>query len=276
LGIAGYGLTNIKINYVSGADSLNRGNSANLVTLEFIGPPAIAHRNIDVHFDVTYAGSGVNLTGASAFRIYKYTNGGSSFDTVDRGHILDGLTLSGNITNYPNSGAFGTFELPDINSQWGPTLDSMYNIHLHNVSLTNAKLVRLGARAWRGPVLIDNFRSDQAFSTLNIYYDTYNGAPDLGPPRTGQYKIINSSYSNQYTVANGERPSSVVYLVGDLTLGTGTQGQTIVNTGCVGTCTATLPTAVVGLTYTFHRVVAQSLRAAPQAADQNTRSLRCQ
>jgi hypothetical protein len=270
-GVAGIGLTNISINYYSGAESLSRANSGNFVTLDFLGPTPVTHRNISVHFDVTYAGSGVTNTGSSWFQVNKYTANGSSFDTVDRGHILDGLTLSGNITNYPNDGGICGAEIPSPNSKWGPTLDSWYNIHLSNLSLLNAKCVRLGLAALKGPVLVDNFYSDQSFSTLILQQDDYIGAPDLSfPVSGGPITILNSNYANQYAVAGSDVPSGIVYVNGtiNVTAGVGSQKQWFYNSGCGGTCTVTIPSAVVGRRFGFARTNAQSFRAAPQAADQ--------
>lgn len=267
-GLTGIGLTNIHINYFMGAESIDKKNNGNLVTLDFLGTAAVTHRNISIHFDVTYAGSATNNTGSSWFQINKYNAAGSAFDTTDRGHILDGLTLSGNITNYPNDGGIGGAEIPSPNSKWGPTLDSWYNIRLVNLSLTNAKFVRIGCAALKGPLLVENFRSDQAFSNLIIQRDNYIVSPNVGPPINGQFKIINASYANQYVISNGDLPSGIVYLGADITLGAGSQGQTIVNTGAGGTITATLPAATVGLSYTFIRVAGFPFRAAPQAADQ--------
>lgn len=264
---AGQGMSNISIRYYSGAESTARSNSGALISPEFVGPTPCTIKNLSLTLDVTYPGSGTNNTGSAVVHFRKY-NANGSFDTTDRGHILDGLVITGSIKNYPNDGGIAGIELPGTDSKWGPTLDSFYNVRITGLSLTNAKLIRVGGSVIRGPILIENFRSDQPFSTLAIYADTYQGAPDFGPPATGQYRIINSSYSNQYTIANGDRPSGVVYMVGDLTLGVGARGQRIVSTGCGSTCTATLPAAVVGLEYTFNRTTTVALRAAPQAADQ--------
>lgn len=265
-GIAGIGLTNITIYYASDATSTARSNSGALTTLEFIGPAPVKHRNINLIYDVTYPGSGTNNTGSCVLRIYKLTNT-FAFDTVDRGHILDGLTISGNVSNYPNDGGFAGFELPDPNSKWGPTLDTWTRVTVRDLTLTNAKLVRFGGAALKGVFSAENFYSDQSFSTMVVAKDTYNGAPDLAPPDAGVFKVTNSSYSNQYVPVGSDLPSGVVYLNTNATVMPGWQKQTVVNTGCGGTCTATLPSAVIGRSYTFNRV-GQPFRVAPQAADQ--------
>ncbi len=263
----GYGLSNIRINYSSDATSTGRSNSGALVELEFNGPTATTHRNIWINFDVVFPGNGVSGTGLTAFILRKTTSGGAVSDTVDRGHILDGLTITGRIQNYPQFGGYGIIALGSLDDKWGTTLDSWYNIQFRDLHLSNTLTAQVSAASLKGPLLIENVVAD--LNAFDIRQQFYSGAPDSKFPATGRVKVINSDVPNLYVIGGGgELPIGVVYEQADTNVGIGWQDQTIVNTGCGGTCTATLPSAVIGRSYTFSRTNAQTFRIAPQAADQ--------
>ena len=87
----GYGCDDIKVNYVD-RDSDNCNAAAPVVSIEFGDSTAAVHRKIDLT---------VNLKNPPADKwgnsigFAKYSDGGSTPDSVSRGHILDGFRLSG-------------------------------------------------------------------------------------------------------------------------------------------------------------------------------------
>lgn len=276
-GFQGRGNSNIHINYASGSDSTDRGDGGAMVAIGFdwnvaASPSAVTNRNIFINYDVVFPGQGTANTGENALMIRKTTSGGTGYDTTDRGHILDGLTITGRIENYGNSGGFGIFD-QDINSRWGATLDSWYNINLHNLTLYNSSYQRWTLRALKGTFSINNLYShnvNSAISDVILQQDSYYLAPDTGFPQSGKIQILNSSFDNLYTLngVTGSLAAGMIQIGADSTIYTGWQDQHINNIGCGATCTLTLPSAVIGRSYTAHRVVAQALRLAPQAADQ--------
>ena len=274
----GRGLSNIRINYSSDATSTARTNSGSLVTLEFNsdGVNTVTHRNIWINFDVTLPGAGTNNTGFAVFLIRKILNGGAS-DIVDRGHILDGLTLTGSIRNYTNGGAgVGTIDV-DNTSKWGTVLDSWYNIRLENLRLFDSKYCRFSCAALKGAFTVSQFSSiwnGTLAADLVLDQQSYAGALDATYPKAGKIEIRNSIYDNQYTFNSltGNLSSNVIELQADATAGVGWgDGHVITNNGTGATATLTIQPAIVGRSYgPLVRVVTQTFRIAPQAADKIT------
>jgi hypothetical protein len=273
----GQGLANIHINYSSDPTSTARTNSGSLVTLEFNsdGVNPVTHRNIWINFDIVLPGQAVNNTGYAVFLIKKILNGGNS-DIVDRGHVLDGLTLTGSINGYTNGGnGIGTIDV-DPSSKWGTVLDAWYNIRLENLRLFGSKYCRLSCAALKGALTIDQFSSiwtGTAAADLVLDQQSYTGALDNTYPKSGKIEIRNSIYDNQFTFNSltGNQSSNVIELQSDATAGIGWTGHIIDNNGCGATATLTVPSAIVGRFFgPIVRVVSQTLRVAPHVADQIT------
>lgn len=265
----GYGNSNIWVNYSRGTDSTNCGPGNSGIEIQFNGPTATAMRNIHLQVDAKYPGAGVAGSGQSLIMIRKMTNGGASFDTTDRGHVLDGLEISGYIENYPPYIGFGHIDC-DPSCQWGVTLDTWRNIRIHDMTIVGSTFARLSCPSLKGDIIIDNVREVSPVAGLGgiaLQQDNYSGGAITDPPRTGHFEIRASSFTNKYSNdANWKGLLLFEPSVGS-TIYSGWSGMTITNRGTGGTVTHALPAATVGLEYTFDRMITQTMRIDPNGAE---------
>lgn len=241
----GRGNSNVSIVYHSDETSTARSDSGALVSLcyDFVAVP-VTHKNIKIVFDVKFPGSGTANTGECAFVIRKSQDGGGVFDTTDRGHILDGLDLSGRIENYPNFTGFGLIDV-DVNSKWGTVLDSWYNINIHDLHTKSAVFCRLSCASLKGLLHLSNVQCDAAF---RIEQQNRTGSEDQSFPQTGRVLIDeNCSFTNlRYFTGDGAVALRPIRLTSSAVIPVSYSGQTMSNDGAVGAIMPPLPPASSG------------------------------
>lgn len=108
----GLGCENIKVDYYD-KESTGSFPSRELVAVEFGDNVPAKMINIDIQFNVENKGGWGNT-----FGIFKYLDGSPTQDNIGRGHVIDGLKLSGkmvNATGYVHAwSGLGEFNQPDI------------------------------------------------------------------------------------------------------------------------------------------------------------------
>lgn len=241
--LGGHGSSNGRVVYHSGPESLARSDSSALVALAFdFGATPATFRNIRIVLDVEFAGTGTANTGQGAFAIRKYTTGGSVFDTVDRGHILDGLDISGTITFNPFFTGLGIIDV-DPNMKWGSTLDSWYNINVHDLRSSSAVFCRLSLASLKGTLNIENVDIGAEFI---LQQDNYLSAPDLSLPQNGRWSIRNSKFTNLRYFTGSAVAIEPISLSSSVSIPVSFSGQMISNGSAVGAIMPVLPSASAG------------------------------
>lgn len=241
--------------------TVNSTDAAQRVQLQYADQTPGLFRNINLNFNVVW-GVGVG-TGGSLFLIRKYLNDNVTVDTVDRGHILDGLTISGYVEGDPNYVGLGLTMGTDPTAIWG-TGDFWYNIairdfHFKSSTLTNGPFFQLGSLL--GGLRLENFYSDK-------YCRFIQSVAALRPPRVGQYSMANAIFPNRDTHINASIESMNVITMatgGTDTIYSGWSGHVIKDGG--SNVTATLPVSVAGLEYQFQKVTAVTFRVDPNGAE---------
>lgn len=233
-------LEDIDITYLSRDTTASHDGGAR-VQLFFNGDSVAQRiRNVRLAYDLTYGTEGHN--GAEALQILKRTDAGQ-VDTLDRGHTLDGLEITGYVggtPDYPYMGLFNTYNA----CAWG-TGDYWRNIAFRDLFLDNTAFSRMDFGALQGPLLIENVVSGGPL-----------GFNDGGtaPPSTGQMTIVNSTFPNQHTASGGYSGLQTVSSTSNITLPAGWSGKTLTNLGAGSDVQMTLPTATLGTTFRFVNV----------------------
>ena len=258
----GIAMENVTINYHSGVDSFACGNAAKVV-IGFSGNTASLLRNVRVNLDVAYKASG--STGGAALLIYKANDAGGA-DTVDRGHYMRDVTITGTITGAASYAGDGSRSLgTDVNCTWGGG-DYFSNIRLENLTVNgsagSAPIFVMGG-------LVDSMYLRNVNSSHAIFVSQTNA--DTRLPHTGQVVLENVKCTNRfaYDVTDSAMPLDNVRGVGGATdtVRLGWSGKTISNIGNGGAIAWALPAATVGLKYRFIRQDAQILDIDPNGSE---------
>ena len=218
-----------------------------------------AFRNITLHFDIQYGDTGD--TGGPALQILKYTNA-VGYDIVDRGHVLENLTISGLIDGVGSTGSYTGLIATSALCTFG-TGDFWKNICLRDLIITNntTQHVVLQGASITGGLLIDNVQS-----TAEVWVGQTTST--TGWVTSAPYTVRASSFPNMW-VTNTYFP---MCFAGDnanfnIPLGLGYGGY-ITNRTATQTCRFTLPAAALGLNYYIRNATAdQVLQIAPAGTD---------
>lgn len=261
---SGYGIQNMKLRYRHDVTTSTSTDGSIKIRLAWGDLTPAIHRNISIDMEVNYAVSG--LTGASAFQITKYSDGGVTEDVLDRGHILNRLQLNGYISGLPH---YNGFPIVGTNPGcvWG-TGDFWSDITLRDLTIENSNVAFFQLGSLTGDLLIENVKSDNAIGLWQTVADQY-------PPHAGRYKVINSSFPNREVrvLTDGVvQGLEQIRMAGAFTSYAGYSGHLHTNNGAGGVdCNpVNLPPAVAGaqeLLYPFLRMDAGLIRILPNGTD---------
>lgn len=257
--------SDLDLEYSSGAESVARGNGAIGVHIQFVGNSAVTMRNMKIKLHNVYAGAAVAGTGQGVILISKYTAGGAALDTVDRGHQLDNLEVSGYIQGYGI--AFFVIDC-DPGCQWGNTLDAWRNIRFVNLRILDGNGVRMSCRCLQGNLVLDNVDMNDP-NGFGIVYDNFGGFGGINnfPPQTGNFEVRSSTFANRFVSTSQFVCPTILDFAVDTPVYVGWSGITITNQATAATTTASLPAAAAGLNYRFIRTVSQTFRVDPNGTD---------
>ena len=258
----GVAMTNVEVNYHSGIDSTACGN-ASKVQIGWSGTTASELRNIRINLDVRFHTSGT--TGGAALNIRKVDGSGNS-DAVDRGHQLNGLTVSGAIIGvgtYTGDGA--TSVVTDVNCTWG-TGDFFSNLCFDNFVITAGAAIGkpiLTLANLTDRLIMRNVKCDRSIVVRQ-------SVADVRLPHAGQILLDGVTCANRFAYDGTDLAHPLDYIRGTgaaETVRAGWSSKIITNTGVGGTVTWTLPAAVVGLEYEFVRQDAQTMDIDPSGSE---------
>ena len=153
---AGQGMQNVDLKYVN-LDSTTNDLSINCVRVEYQDGQTYAgtFKNIKVDFNIQTT-VGVTALGF-AFGISKTAN--DLPDPTDRGHVLDGVTLTGNINN-PSGRGIAMLYI----GTWGAG-EFVRNIKIDNLRCFSGAVVNMNLSSLKDVATIQNFTSNTAVET---------------------------------------------------------------------------------------------------------------
>jgi len=222
-------------------------------------------RDIRVHLDVRYAGSGQMGT---AFAYVRAKLDGNLDNGVDRGHTLQRLIVDGLIDGTPVSPYLPIEFGWQHTGAWGAG-ENVYDITLRDLKIVNntqASPIQLRnvMPALKGHLVLDNVEVTNAIDVLGssdqaTYAPTHANARFWvhGVRTTNLDAYVNSVIGLRVIQANA---ASVTVLNVH-------REHTLSNFGAGAMTTYTLPASVVGMEYSFVRVAAQTIRIDPNEAD---------
>jgi hypothetical protein len=155
---AGQGMSDVDLKYVN-VDSTTNDLSIDCVRVEYQDGQLYSgtFRNIKVDFDIQTA-LGVSALGY-AFGISKLAN--DLPDPTDRGHVLDGVTLTGNINN-PSGRPFVLLG----SGTWGAG-EFVRNIKIDNLRCNTGVTVNMNLSSLKDVATIQNFVSNTSLDNTN-------------------------------------------------------------------------------------------------------------
>lgn len=130
------GLENIHIKYVRGTDSTDVGAGGFCLYWGWGDENPASIRNISFDIDVAHAAAGD--TGPGVMKIIKQTAAGAG-DTVDRGHTLYGLRISGTITGTPSVPSGAAIQ-SESTARWGNASDKWFGVTLKDLYLSTTSI----------------------------------------------------------------------------------------------------------------------------------------
>jgi len=154
---SGKGLLNISVNYTN-VSSTTAQSAAPAVAITYGDQTPAIHRNIRINVMLNWPATGQFGAG---FVIQKFNNSGT-YDTVDRGHSLTGLTFSG-VMKSDSAGAnvpitmFGT---------WGPG-EFWQNIVFKDLYFASTASATVDLGSSQDPAVFDNIDTSSAFYISN-------------------------------------------------------------------------------------------------------------
>lgn len=259
---AGHGIENLRLRYMSDETTQNASDGCWRVELAWGDSTPAIHRNIDIELDIVYAATG--NTGSSAFIMSKYSDGGVTMDTSDRGHRLDGLTVRGLVEGLPHYTAYAIIGTR-TECVWG-TGDFWSNVALRNLRIKNGKIAFFTLGSLVDSFLVENFTSDNSLGL-------WQSISDQTPPHNGRYTIINSNFPNRDTrvltdgVVGGLDQIRFVGPTGTIYAGYTEHFCTNNGAGSGDVNPLTLPAAVAGLTFPVLRTDAGLIRLGTSGTD---------
>lgn len=253
--IAGYGCANMRIGYATN-DSTAAADHPHIQMSYDVTPGFF--RNIELNLNVELSGA---ASGGPVLSILKLDAVNAS-DTADRGHILDGLKISGRIDGNPSEatgGVLGTH--PDCDWSTGDFWDK---IELSDLEIDDARFVRFNVGSMAGKaVTLRNVRSDNSIQFVTSRTETQTGPAKI--------ECINCDFTNQYVQVSGESAFPIVHLAEDATTHTVAagwmNGRLYTNVLMGQTQTLTLPAGAPGLRMRFLCVNAHDLRIDPNGSE---------
>ena len=258
-GFGGVPTEEISVIYHSDTES-TACNSQARCAIRLFGNTAQTIRNVKLTLDIRYGATGD--TGASAVRIEKFDNS-MAYDTVDRGHVIDGLDISGFIDGTPSYNDGGVIVLYN-GCTWGAA-DFFYRWNFHDLTITGAAgaaFVNIGAESFADWIALRNIKSTSAVSVRSGTPSNYRA------PSTGKRIVENVSCTNLNSVATYEpigrhRPPNTTQPIN-----LGWQGQPITNIAVGAAVVMNLPASVVGMKYgPFIREDARIMDIAPNGTE---------
>ena len=255
-------INGLALNYNFNAESIDVGCNTRIVLLyeSLSGDPCYA-RDIRININGEYASTGD--TGFNLFGIWKFLSE-SEEDETDRGHVLDGLKVSGIVKGTPSiagnsiiGSGYSTY------GYFGPG-DFWNNVRFENLYLDNA--------ASRIYILTDAIEKSMVLDQLNsagvVHINTSSSR--YGACQKGAVIARNCCFPNQYdNTANvmigyiDPYPSGTPLSVPD-----GWVGRPIINkTINTATYFFNLPAAGVGKEFPFMRYAAGGMRIYPDGTD---------
>ena len=256
----GVGMSDVYLNYYSGIDSINCGDSPKVrldITGGDIAPSSM--ENIHINLNVDYASSG--STGGPALIFQKSLADGSVDTNSSRGHILKDIYVTGKITGSPSYTGYGATIVfnPNVGTGWDGG-DTFSNLVFENLQLEN-NILRMYLGSLVDHVTLRNVATT-AWIDIHGNYSTNTRLPTVG-----KTILDNVSCANRYEYSTVQPLDNLRQVSTTGTVYPGWSGKTIGNLGAGGTSTWTLSTATVGLEYTFVRNDAQIMDIDPDGTD---------
>lgn len=251
--ISGYGCQNMKIRYAN-TDSTAAADHPHVQMSYDVTPGYF--RNIDIGLNVEVTGA---TSGGPVLTILKLT-ALNAFDTSDRGHILDGLKISGRVKGNPSlsdNPVIGTHN----ECEWS-TGDFWDKIELADLEVDDSRYIRFNTGSMAGKaVTLRNVRSDSV-----IEFTTSRTELQTGPAKI---EVINCDFPNQYVQVSTAFP--VAHLAEDATTHTIAAGwcnRRLYTNVLMGQAqTLTLPAGFVGARIPFLCVNAHDLSIDPNGSE---------
>lgn len=259
--IDGDGCSNIEINFATRDSTAAEAHPHVQMSWDVV--PGY-FRNIRLNFDADLPTAGLGQSnGGPLFTILKF-NGANGFDTVDRGHVLDGLFIScrseGNAT-VPDNPLIGTHN----ECGWGEsgTPDVWRNVVMRDFSVKSGRYCRFNIGAMDDQLItLDNVSSDS-----DIEFVESRVSQKVGKARIGVQP--NCKFPNLYKFNAGAYPIAHRNLVGSVAIPAGSMygNPTFSNEFAGGDQDLALPAALPGMRATFIRVNANYVRLDPNGSE---------
>ena len=270
LGSAGAtgGVDGVYLNYYRGTDTTANTGVSHCVYIGMGDETPSYFRNVEINLDVRYAGAGDTGRGVVQFIKQKLD---ATADTVDRGHLVSNVVISGFIDGLPSAQVDGVIGFQGA-AMWGPALDKMYNITLRDLRVTHASaVIQIDAGAAVDHVVLENVVSAGPVAIHD--YRTY-AAPNKFPSSTARVSVRNSSFVNRDVYAAIGGIGYLPYAVRQFGAATANvpaawmDGVSVCNNDLMGVAqTLILPPAAKGLAMTFVQSKGFTLRLDPQAGE---------
>lgn len=244
---SGLGNTDAEVWYASDASSTSRPNDQSMIEVlwnhDAGDATVVTQKNVKLHLSVEFPGNGTANTGMNVVMFRKMQTGASAFDTTDRGHILDGLTIDGSIKGYPQFNGFGLIDF-DNNCQWGSTLDSFYSINIEKLHVDSLFYCQFSLAPLKGLMRLSNV---QSLAAMRLVQSNYISALDETFPAAGRISIENCAFTNLRTNAtDGSKAVQPIVIGSSVAIPIGWSGQIISSGGALGAIMPTLPSASAG------------------------------
>lgn len=249
----GYGVYGAKIRYRRGVDSVGpTGDGTRCVRLGFVDSTPATYRDVDIHVEIEFAAGG--STGAGAVDFIKNTGVADIEDTTDRGHVVDGLRISGFIKGTPFAPA-GAMIQTRQGTRFGPTLDIMRGIKFEDLTVTGTTMstaIDWDCAAVRDTVRVDGVNVEGKAVKLRDYAASVAQQASV----TAKVVVTGSRFANQYVLdaTSGAYPLEVRRLASatEAVAATWMTNIPISNIGiATNPHTNALPAATAGLDATF-------------------------
>lgn len=220
--------------------------------------------DIRVHLNVRYGGSGQI---GSSLLVSKILSNGNP-DTVDRGNVLKGLVVTGLVDGHASSGS--PVQLGNTGSVWGVG-ENVFDVTFRDLKVVNnttdnASLdLKLLTPSLKGALTLDNVQVPKAI-------DVFGGSSpaSFASVSTGaRFFVTNVSCTNldDYAIASLVGLRVIQANASPVTVLNIYREHKITNFGASGTVLYNLPAALVGMEYSFARVVAQAMHMVPNGSE---------
>lgn len=159
----GKGERDVVVDYYDRDSNANQ-TAAPRIAIHWGDSNAATHRNITLRMDTNNPASS---HWGHTIDIIKYSDGGTALDSSPRGHVLDGLDISGKMEGYSGYNHFNLESGCDFDPTSG-TPDVWKNIHIHDLDLVGSSSNwTMFLTALTGSVMVNNVRSDGAVYGIN-------------------------------------------------------------------------------------------------------------